>query len=139
MQVLFTPRSNITLQPTVKKLRFLPSAELARWAASKQPRIASACRIGLHVNVGFPWVLCQGRFVVFFRRLVLNIKHRTAGGAAVKPFVTAGHVVAFVVQVSGFASAVRACHFSPLRASAAQHFSQRGPSRLRRSARYCQR
>jgi hypothetical protein len=24
--------SNIPLQPTVKKLRFLPSAELARWA-----------------------------------------------------------------------------------------------------------
>ena len=26
--------SNIPLQPTVKKLRFLPSAELARWAST---------------------------------------------------------------------------------------------------------
>ena len=28
-----TKPSNIPLQPTVKKLRFLPSAELARWAS----------------------------------------------------------------------------------------------------------
>jgi len=30
---LSNTRSNIPLQPTVKKLRFLPSAELARWAS----------------------------------------------------------------------------------------------------------
>jgi hypothetical protein len=84
------------------------------WAASKQPRIASARRVGLRFNVGLPRIARLDAVIVLVVCCIFEIKKPAACSASLRPVVMAklNIVIIKIGRVVFFASAHRASHFS---------------------------